>query len=215
LLIENTQALRARLGAVGTWIGLLGIRLLVGFDFVNAGSMKRLGWNWLEPIHADLPWPVHLVPTGMTWDVVTWMEILLGAALLLGVGTRIAAFGLLAWAMVAIAAWEWPAMWGTAAQLGTGSTLEMGTIVGDPQRSAIYVALLATLMLLGPGRLSLDALIAKTLRTGSTRPFADSIAWGTAMVLLGLPLALLSPWAGLTMAGVGAALLGVRGVLLR
>lgn len=213
-LIERWHALTERLTGVGQWLALLGLRVILAWEFFEAGLEKLGGENWFSGIQADFPFPFNVVPTGLSWSLATWSELILSVALLLGLGTRFAAFGLFVLTVVATAAVHWPDDWMGISQLLQGYAIsDMGR--GNYKLPVIYLAMLLPLLLLGAGKFSLDALIGRALRIGETRPFVDMIGWGLVLLALGLPLAMLMPLPGLAMAGLGASLLILRVVVLR
>lgn len=213
-LIERWHALTERLSGVGQWIALLGLRIILAWEFFEAGLEKLHGDNWFTAIQADFPFPFNVVPATLSWTLATWSELLLSLALLVGLGTRFAAFGLFVLTVVATAAVHWPDDWMGISQLLQGYAIsDMGA--GNYKLPVIYLVMLLPLLFLGAGKLSLDALISRLLRVGETRPFVDMIGWGLVLLALGLPLAMLVPLPGLALAALGAVLLVVRGVILR
>jgi putative oxidoreductase len=52
---------------VGAWIGLLGIRLLLAWEFGVAGLEKLQGENWFADIQGDFPFPFSVVPVEISW----------------------------------------------------------------------------------------------------------------------------------------------------
>ena len=92
----------------------------------------------------------------------TWFEIVGGLALVLGLGTRFFGVSLLVLTVVATASVHWPAEWTTLAELAQGYAItDKGQ--GNFKLPTLFLAMLLPLVLSGPGRLSLDALIAARL----------------------------------------------------
>ncbi len=213
-LIERWTHLTERLDGVGAWLAPLGLRIILAWEFFEAGREKLNGDNWFASIQTDFPFPFNIVPADLSWAMATWSELVLGVALLLGLGTRFAAFGLFVLTAVATAAVHWPDNWMGITQLLKGYAIsDMGH--GNYKLPVIFLAMLLPLIFRGAGKLSLDALLARALRVGETRAFADSVGWGIALVGLGLPLAMLLPLPGLALAAFGAMLLLMRLVVLR
>ncbi len=214
VVIERWHALNERLVGIGAWIAPLGLRIILAWEFFEAGREKLHGENWFASIQTDFPFPFNIVPASLSWTLATWSELVLGVALLIGLGTRFAAFGLFVLTVVATAAVHWPDDWMGISQLLQGYAIsDMGQ--GNYKLPLIYLAMLLPLIFLGAGKLSLDALVSRALRVGETRPFVDMIGWGLVLIAFGLPLAMLLPLPGLVLAGVGAFLLVLRGVILR
>jgi putative oxidoreductase len=79
---------------------------------------------------------------------------------------------------------------------------------GNYKLPLIFMVMLLPLILRGAGKLSLDALLARFLgENGPLQPNADAIAWGLGALALGLPLAMLLPAFGFSLAGAGLVLL--------
>lgn len=201
-LIEAWRSLVERLEGLGQWLAPLFVRLLLAWEFFNAGRSKLQGENWFADIQSDFPFPFNVIPAGLSWSMATWSELLSGTALLLGLFTRFAAFSLLILTFVAVAAVHWPADWMSLAQLGKGYAISDNGF-GNYKLPLIYAVLLVTLILRGGGKLSLDAMLASRLDPGEVKPWADPYAWGLAGLVFGLPFALLMPAFGLWLIGIG------------
>jgi len=83
------------LDLAGSWIGLLGIRLLLAYEFGVAGLEKLRGDNWFADIQEAFPFPFSVVPVDISWFLATWTELIGAAALVIGLGTRFWAVSLL------------------------------------------------------------------------------------------------------------------------
>ena len=151
-----------RLDGIGLWLGMLGLRLLLGWEFFESGLEKFRGENWFADIQDRFPFPFSIVPPQISWQMATWFEIVGGLALVLGLGTRFFGVSLLVLTVVATASVHWPAEWTTLTELAQGYAItDQGH--GNFKLPAIFLAMLLPLVLSGPGRLSLDALIAARL----------------------------------------------------
>lgn len=139
------------LDALGTIVGFLGIRAVLAYEFWDAGIQKFGGDNWFGDIRADFPFPFSVVPVGVSWFLATWTELLGSAGLMLGLGTRFWAIGLL---VLDVVAW---------ASVHSGN----GYNVCDNgwKLPLLYLVMLVPLVLHGAGRLSIDHLIARKLST--------------------------------------------------
>lgn len=145
---------------IGSWIGMLGLRVLLGWEFFDSGLEKFHGENWFADIADKFPFPFNVVPTGVSWQISTWTELIGGVALVIGLGTRFFGVSLTILTLVAIASVHWPEQW------STWSELFMGYVItddghGNYKLPVIYLGMLLPLILCGPGKLSLDALIAR------------------------------------------------------
>lgn len=158
--IERCRAFGERLDVAGVWLAPLGLRLLLAWEFWEAGIEKLHGENWFGAIAHKFPAPLHLLPADLNWTLATWAELLGAVALLLGLGTRLFAFVLMGVTVVAIASVHWPADWSSLAELAKGYAItDRG--FGNYKLPLLFVAMLLPLALRGPGRLSLDSLLAR------------------------------------------------------
>lgn len=143
------------LNEAGRWLGPLGLRLLLGWEFLESGLEKLHGQNWFADIQGQFPFPFNVIPPDVSWQMATWFELAGGVALMLGLGTRIFAASLLVLTVVATAAVHWPMDWQTLADL------RMGYVITDDGHGnfklpLIFMVMLLPLLLGGPGRLSVD-----------------------------------------------------------
>lgn len=152
---KHIAALLEHLDVVGLWLGLLSLRLLLGWDFFESGLEKFKGSNWFMDIQDRFPFPFSIVPPEISWQMATWFELAGGIALVLGLATRFFSVSLLILTVVAIASVHWPESWNTWGELlmGYGFT-DNG--FGNFKLPVIFIGMLLPLILLGPGRLSLD-----------------------------------------------------------
>jgi putative oxidoreductase len=148
------QGLNA-LDQMGLWVGLLSLRLLLAWEFGEAGFEKLHGSNWFADIQDQFPWPFKLIPADINWALATGFEIVGAAALLLGLGTRFFSASLLVLTVVAMLSVHWPESWSTLSELLQGYALtDKGH--GNFKLPVIYIAMLLPLVFMGPGCLSAD-----------------------------------------------------------
>lgn len=156
-------AMLDRIDGIGLWLGMLGLRLLLGWEFFESGLEKFHGENWFADIQDRFPFPFNIVPPQLSWQMATWFEIVGGIALVLGLGTRFFGVSLFVLTMVATASVHWPAEWATLAELAQGYAIsDQGH--GNYKLPVILLAMLLPLVLSGPGRLSADALVTARLQ---------------------------------------------------
>jgi putative oxidoreductase len=152
-----------RLDMIGLWLGLLGLRLLLGWDFFESGLEKLHGENWFADIADKFPFPFNLLPVEANWQIATWFELAGGIALAIGLGTRFFAASLVVVTYVAIVSVHWPESWSTLGELAQGYVFtDRGH--GNFKLPVLFLGMLLPLILSGPGRLSLDALIRRRIR---------------------------------------------------
>lgn len=150
-----TSRLLATLDEAGRWLGPLGLRLLLGWEFLEAGLEKLHGQNWFTEIQGQFPLPFNLIPPELSWQLATGFELAGGVALMLGLGTRFFALSLLVLTVVATAAVHWPMDWQTLADLRQGYAITDDGH-GNFKLPLIFMAMLLPLLLSGPGKLSID-----------------------------------------------------------
>lgn len=145
------------LKALAPWVGLLFLRLLIGWEFLDSGLEKWGGENWFADIQGDFPFPFNHLPAELSWQLAMWFEIAGGVALMLGLATRFFAFALLVVTWVATVAVHWPAEWHSLAELWQGYVItDEGH--GNFKLPLLFAVMLWALLFQGGGRLSLDAL---------------------------------------------------------
>jgi len=187
-----------RLEGSGRWLAPLGLRLLLAWEFWEAGMQKLRGENWFAAIQDKFPPPLDLLPVGLSWQLATWAELLGAVALLLGLGTRLFAFVLLVLTAVATVSVHWPADWASLQELWRGYAItDKG--FGNFKLPLLFAAMLLPLVFHGAGRLSLDALVAAGNDALPERPLADPVAWALGLAVVGLPALLLVPAAGVVL----------------
>lgn len=212
-LSERWIALTERLDGVGDWLAPLGLRLVLAWEFWEAGIGKYRGENWFAGIQSDFPFPFNLVPADLSWAMATWFELGGAVALLLGLGTRFFAFNLFVLTMVATASVHWPMDWQTLKDLAMGYAISDKGF-GNFKLPLIFAVMLLPLVLKGAGKFSLDAVIAARGGLTSRQTVQDPLAWGIAGLVIGLPLSLLLPTVGLGIAVAGALLVALDRLLL-
>lgn len=204
-LITLWEVLVARLQGMAEVIPPAVLRLVMGWEFYESGLEKLHGENWFADIQGKFPWPFSVIPTDLSWQLATWFEI--GGALMLwlGLGTRFFAFSLVFLTFVATAAVHWPDMWSMWGDLLKGySVSDAGH--GNFKLPLLFVILLLPLIFGGPGKLSLDHLLARRLGTAQPAAISDLWAWALALAVLGLPFLMLIPKLGFALLAAAAAL---------
>ncbi|MCB1553708.1 MAG: DoxX family protein [Xanthomonadales bacterium] len=205
--ISLWQAIVDRLEGLGQWLAPLALRIVLFWEFFEAGREKFTGSNWFMDIQGQFPFPFNVVPSGISWTISTWFELIGSIAILLGLATRFFAFGMSVLTIVAIAAVHWPSDFMGVAELLMGYAItDKGH--GNYKLPLIFLIMLLPLVLRGGGKLSVDALLTHLLKAqASTQPNADGYAWGFLAVAMGLPAAMLLPTVGFALAGAGVLLI--------
>lgn len=133
------------LDEVGRWLAPVALRLLLAYEFWESGIAKLYGDNWFSSIQDQFPFPFNLIPTDISWQIATWSELVGPVLLVIGLGTRFASASLIVLTLVA-----WVSVHG-----GNGYNV----CDNGYKMLLLYVVMLIPLVLSGPGKLSLDALI--------------------------------------------------------
>jgi putative oxidoreductase len=205
-VLNAWENLVARLRGTGEVIPRFVLRLIMGFEFWQSGIEKYHGENWFADALDRFPFPFNVIPPGLSWGIATWFEIIGAIMLWIGLGTRFFAFSLLFLTFVATAAVHWPDMIAMWTDLAKGYAItDMGH--GNFKLPLLFAVMLLPLIFNGPGRLSLDYLIARKFGASTyPEPLSDAYAWAIAAFLLGLPFLMLIPIFGAILIGVGIAL---------
>lgn len=128
-------------------------RLLLAYEFGEAGLEKLHGENWFADL--SFPFPFSLLSADLSWTLATGLEIIAPITLILGFMTRFFSAALMMLTVVAIAAVHWPTEWHNLAELWQGYAItDQGH--GNYKLPLIYLFLLGSLLLSGSGRVGVD-----------------------------------------------------------
>lgn len=130
------------LDGIGAWLPNLVIRLLLAYEFWQAGWMKLHGENWFAGIQEQFPFPFNIVPVEVSWQLATWTELIGPVLLVLGLGTRFASLALV---ILTVVAWA-------SVHAGNGYNV----CDNGYQLPLMYLVLFGPLLFQGAGKLSLD-----------------------------------------------------------
>jgi putative oxidoreductase len=134
------------------------LRLILAYEFWEAGVMKYNGENWFSNL--KFPVPFSFLSNDMLWALGTWVEIIGAIALVLGLGTRIFSILLIILTLVAINTVHWPSEWTTLSELWQGYAIS-NKGHGNFKLPLIYLIMFIPLLFGGGGRWSLDHVIQK------------------------------------------------------
>jgi putative oxidoreductase len=145
-IVQLYSALTAMLNHAGSYLGLVGLRLLLAWEFWESGVEKFNGENWFADIQGTFPFPFNLVPVDISWFMSTWFELIGAVALVIGLGTRFFSLSLV---ILTIVAWA-------SVHSGNG----FNVCDNGYKLPLMYLVMFIPLLLSGPGKLSLDRWLA-------------------------------------------------------
>jgi putative oxidoreductase len=135
-----------QLNIAGGFLPHLGLRFLLAYEFWESGVEKFTGENWFGTIRLEFPFPFNHVPVEISWFLSTWSELLGAVCLVIGLGTRFWALSLI---ILDIVAWY-------SVHAGNGyNVCDNGF-----KLPLIYLVMLLPLFFSGPGKASLDHMVA-------------------------------------------------------
>ena len=196
--------LTARLRASGEYVWPLALRLIMFWEFWEAGTKKFSGQNWFADIpwadwQKGFPWPFSTLGPELNWLAATWGELIFAILILLGLFTRFAAISLLVITAVATAAVHWPADWSSLDELWKGYVITAKG-AGNYKLPLLFAVILLPLVFHGGGKISLDHLLLKLTGRDScvSDRIGDGIAAALAFAVLGVSSFFLEPTWGVT-----------------
>ena len=158
-ILDLEQWFRLQLNSIGQFIPLLAVRLLLAWEYWEAGLEKYSGQNWFSHIKENFPFPFNIIDVEISWFMATWFEMLGAIAILIGLGTRYAAISLTILTIVAtIAVHIPPEGWTSFSDMVSGYAISDKGF-GNYKLPLMYLILFMPLIFLGPGKLSVDELI--------------------------------------------------------
>jgi putative oxidoreductase len=137
----------SQLERLGGWLAPLALRLLLAWEFGEAGLEKLRGENWFGGVQDEFPFPFNVIPADVSWFLATWSELIGAAALVVGLGTRFFSATLM---ILTAVAWA-------AVHAGSGYNV----CDNGYKLPLIYLVLFVPLLLNGAGKLSLDHWLAQ------------------------------------------------------
>jgi len=149
----------AKLNTINSWLPQLALRLILAWEFGEAGFEKLHGTNWFADL--TFPFPFNLLPPDISWNISLTFEIAGAFALALGLATRFFSISLIILTIVAISAVHWPEHFNSLSELLRGYRIidEENDGFGNYKLPLIYIVMFLPLLFGGAGRASLDYLI--------------------------------------------------------
>ena len=144
-----------RLEQVGAWLPHLALRLLLAWEYGEAGITKWRGENWFGHVQDKFLFPLNHLPAEISWALATWTEIIGALLLVVGLGTRFVSVAFIGLTIVAIGAVHWPDQWSTLGELLRGYAIsDQGH--GNYKLPVIFIVMLLPLLFWGAGKASVD-----------------------------------------------------------
>ena len=160
-VVSIYKALCGKLDSVGTWLPQLALRLLLAWEFGEAGFEKLHGTNWFADL--TFPFPFNLLPPEVSWNISMFFEIVGAFALVLGLATRFFTISLIILTIVAIASVHWPEHYTTFGNLLKGYRIidENNDGFGNYKLPLMYMVMFLPLLFSGAGKASVDYWLSK------------------------------------------------------
>ena len=155
------QSICKPLNAVNTWLPQLALRLMLAWEFGEAGFEKLHGTNWFADL--TFPFPFNLLPPNVSWNLSMFFEIAGAFALVFGLATRFFSISLIILTIVAIASVHWPEHYTTFGNLLNGYRIidENNDGFGNYKLPLMYMVMFLPLLFGGAGKASVDYWLAK------------------------------------------------------
>ena len=146
-IVTPVQWTFSRLDCAGNYFSMLVLRLLLAYEFWEAGVEKFHGDNWFAHIQGQFPFPFNVISTDISWFLATWTELLGAIGLVVGLATRFWSASLIILTIIA-----WVSVHGDNGYNVCSNGFKL---------PLMYLVMFIPLLLSGPGKLSLDHLLAK------------------------------------------------------
>ena len=144
------------------------LRVILFWEFFEAGKEKYNGNNWFSGIQENFPIPFSWLSADVNWLAATWGELILSVMLLLGIFTRFSALSLIVITSVATAAVHWPESYSSLSELWNGYAIT-NKGAGNFKLPLLFILLLLPLVFNGGGKLSIDTLLLKLFKRESSQ----------------------------------------------
>ena len=209
-VLKFYDEITSRLRVSGDYLWPLALRLILAWEFWEAGLTKLNGENWFGQVpwadwQIGFPFPFNVISYDLNWLLASCAELVFAVMLLLGFFTSFAAISLLIVTMVATAAVHWPAEWSSLSSLWDGYVITADG-AGNFKLPLLFVIMLLPLIFHGGGKFSLDRLMIKLSgRDNELEIHTDGLqAAGLALLVLGLASIWVEPVWGFSLLGAAA-----------
>lgn len=141
------------LDQIGSWLPQLAIRVLIAYEFWEAGVEKYKGENWFHDFAGNFPFPFNIMSPDISWFLATWTELAGSIAILVGFATRFSAASLIILDLVA-----WYSVHADSGYNVCSNGFKL---------PLIYLVLLLPLLFSGAGKASVDHFIKNSFGYGN------------------------------------------------
>ncbi|MFK8031191.1 MAG: DoxX family protein [Gammaproteobacteria bacterium] len=160
-LVAIWEVVTRPLDSLSEFLPQLFLRLILAYEFWEAGVMKFTGDNWFSSIKESFPFPFNVINTEISWFMATWSELIGAVLLVLGLFTRFATASLIILTIVAAMAVHWPENATTLAEFWEGYAISNKGGSGNYKLPLLYLIMFLPLLFGGAGKLSIDHLLKK------------------------------------------------------
>lgn len=200
----TTHQVVPRLNSAGTFFAYLGLRLILAWEFWEAGTSKLSGSNWFSSVQDNFPFPFSVLSADTNWVLAAYGEVIFAILILLGLFTRFAALSLIVITAVATAAVHWPDSWGSLSELWQGYAISNDGS-GNFKLPLIFIVMALPLLFNGAGKVSVDHLLTKFFNLETQKTRCDIATIGVALFVFAISLIFVMPKTGITLAVLGIA----------
>lgn len=159
------------------------LRVILFWEFFEAGKEKYNGSNWFANVQENFPIPFSWLSADINWLAATWGELILSLMLLLGLFTRFAAISLIVISTVATAAVHWPESFGSVSELWNGYSIS-NKGAGNFKLPLLFILMLLPLVFNGGGKLSLDTILLKLTKRENMSTGESNLSANLSLVAL-------------------------------
>lgn len=162
-LVAAWEVLTRPLDALNQFLPQLFLRLILAWEFWEAGVKKFSGSNWFSGIKDSFPFPFNVISTDVSWFLATWAELIGAVLLVLGLFTRFASASLMILTIVAALAVHWPENYSSLSEFWEGYAISSKNGSGNFKLPLLYLIMFLPLLLGGAGKLSIDHFLKKSI----------------------------------------------------
>ncbi len=149
------------LDSLNEFLPQLFLRLILAYEFWEAGVMKFTGSNWFGSIQDSFPFPFNIINPEISWFMATWAELIGAVLLVFGLFTRFASASLIILTIVAAMAVHWPESYSSLGEFWEGYAISSKDGSGNYKLPLLYLIMFLPLLFGGAGKLSIDHFLKK------------------------------------------------------